>query len=462
MSKTGTILVVDDDDDILTAARLLLRRRFAEVVTCRRPERIPDLMDRHAFDAVLLDMNFGPGESSGKQGLEWLGRILGIDPEAVVIMITAHGSLDTAVEAMKRGATDFVTKPWQNEKVVATVSAGVELRQSRSETATLRKTNEVLREAATGPAGQEIIAESAAMQEVFSIVERAAPTDANVLILGENGTGKELIARRLHAMSPRSKQVFLAVDMGAISESLFESELFGHRKGAFTGANEDRLGRFQAADGGTLFLDEIGNLAPHLQAKLLSALEQREVTPVGANRPQPFDIRVIAATNTPVEHLRDADLFRPDLLFRLNTVEITIPPLRERRDDILPIARHYAAVYAKKYGKAARAFSAPAEAALLDYDWPGNVRALRHAVERAVILTSGERIDPPDLQLDYPGDTASPTAPTAIPTILNLDDMEKATIERALRKHGFNISRAAAELGLTRASLYRRMEKHGI
>ena len=462
MSKTGTILVVDDDDDILTAARLLLRRRFAEVVTCRRPERIPDLMDRHAFDAVLLDMNFGPGESSGKQGLEWLGRILGIDPDVVVIMITAHGSLDTAVEAMKRGATDFVTKPWQNEKVVATVSAGVELRRSRSETATLRKTNEVLREAATGTAGQEIIAESAAMQEVFSIVERAAPTDANVLILGENGTGKELIARRLHAMSPRSKQVFLAVDMGAISESLFESELFGHRKGAFTGANEDRLGRFQAADGGTLFLDEIGNLAPHLQAKLLSALEQRAVTPVGADRPQPFDIRVIAATNTPVEHLRDADLFRPDLLFRLNTVEITIPPLRERRDDILPIARHYAAVYARKYGKAARAFSAPAEAALLDYDWPGNVRALRHAVERAVILTSGERIEPPDLQLDYPGDTASPTAPTAIPTILNLDDMEKATIERALLKHGFNISRAAAELGLTRASLYRRMEKHGI
>ena len=462
MSKTGTILVVDDDDDILTAARLLLRRRFAEVVTCRRPERIPDLMDRHAFDAVLLDMNFGPGESSGRQGLEWLGRILGIDPEAVVIMITAHGSLDTAVEAMKRGATDFVTKPWQNEKVVATVSAGVELRRSRGETATLRKTNEALREAASGTTGQDIISEAEAMQEVFSIVERAAPTDANVLILGENGTGKELIARRLHAMSPRASQVFLAVDMGAISESLFESELFGHRKGAFTGANEDRLGRFQAADGGTLFLDEIGNLAPHLQAKLLSALEQREVTPVGANRPQPFDIRVIAATNTPVEHLRDADLFRPDLLFRLNTVEITIPPLRERRDDILPIARHYAAVYAKKYGKAARAFSTPAEAALLDYDWPGNVRALRHAVERAVILTSGERIEPPDLQLDYPGDTASPTAPTAIPTILNLDDMEKATIERALRKHGSNISRAAAELGLTRASLYRRMEKHGI
>jgi DNA-binding NtrC family response regulator len=461
MSKIGTLLVVDDDDDILTAARLLLRRRFAEVVTCRRPDRIPDLMQRHAFDAVLLDMNFGPGESSGQQGLDWLERILDIDPEVVVIMITAHGSLDTAVEAMKRGATDFVTKPWQNEKVVATVSAGVELRRSRSEAATLRRANEALRQVSGAPP-QDIISESAAMQAVFSIVERAAPTDANVLVLGENGTGKELIARRLHAMSSRAGQAFLAVDMGAISESLFESELFGHRKGAFTGANEDRLGRFQAADGGTLFLDEIGNLPLHLQAKLLSVLEQRKVTPVGADRPQSFDVRVIAATNTPIEHLRDADLFRPDLLFRLNTVEITIPPLRERKDDILPIARHFAALYARKYAKAARSFSRPAEEALLDYDWPGNVRALRHAVERAVILTSGDRIEPPDLQLDYPGAAAAPAAPTAIPTILNLDEMEKATIERALRKHGFNISRAAAELGLTRASLYRRMEKHGI
>ena len=460
MSKIGTILVVDDDDDILTAARLLLRRRFAEIVTCRRPDRIPDLLARHAFDVVLLDMNFGPGESTGQQGLEWLQRILEIDPGVVVIMITAHGSVDTAVEAMKCGATDFVTKPWQNEKVVATVSTGVELRQSRNETAMLKRTNEALREA-TGAGAPEIISESAAMQAVFSIVERAAPTDANVLILGENGTGKELVARRLHALSSRAKQVFLAVDMGALSESLFESELFGHRKGAFTGANEDRLGRFQAADGGTLFLDEIGNLPLHLQAKLLSVLEQREVTPVGADRSQPFDVRVISATNVPIEHLRDADLFRPDLLFRLNTVEITIPPLRERRDDILPIARHFADIYARKYAKAARTFSLPAETALLDYDWPGNVRALRHAVERAVILCNGDRIEPADLQLDYPGDAASPP-PSAIPTILNLDDMEKATIERALRKHGFNISRAAAELGLTRASLYRRMEKHGI
>jgi len=461
MSDTGTILIVDDDDDVLTAARLLLRRRFAEVITCRRPDRIPDLMERHTFDAVLLDMNFGPGESSGEQGLAWLGRILEIDPDAVVVMITAHGSVDTAVEAMKCGATDFVSKPWQNEKVVATVSTAVELRRSRAEAASLRNANRILREA-TASTGQQIISESAAMQEIFSLIERAAPTDANMLILGENGTGKELIARELHAQSTRAQQVFLAVDMGSISESLFESELFGHRKGAFTGANEDRLGRFQAADGGTLFLDEIGNLPLRLQAKLLSALEQRQVTPVGADAAQSFDVRVIAATNTPIEHLRDADLFRPDLLFRLNTVEITIPPLRERRDDILPIARHFAATYAKKYGKAARTFSVPAEEALLGYDWPGNVRALRHAVERAVILTNGKVLEPSDLQLDYPGGQSPPPAPSAIPTILNLDEMEKDAIEKALLKHGFNISRAASELGLTRASLYRRMEKHGI
>ncbi len=461
MSNTGTILIVDDDDDVLTAARLLLRRRFAEVITCRRPDRIPDLMGRHAFDAVLLDMNFGPGESSGDQGLAWLERILEIDPDAVVVMITAHGSVDTAVEAMKRGATDFITKPWQNEKVVATVSTAVELRQSRAETASLRSANRILREA-TATGGQQIISESAAMQEIFSLIERTAPTDANVLILGENGTGKELVARALHAQSSRARQVFMAVDMGSISESLFESELFGHRKGAFTGANEDRLGRFQTADGGTLFLDEIGNLPLHLQAKLLSALEQRQVTPVGADEAQQFDVRVIAATNTPVAHLRDADLFRPDLLFRLNTVEITIPPLRERRDDILPIARHFAALYSKKYDKSARAFSPAGENALLAYDWPGNVRALRHAVERAVILTNGEVLEPSDLQLDYPGGLSVPEPPAAIPTMLNLDEMEKDAIEKTLLKHGFNISRTAAELGLTRASLYRRMEKHGI
>jgi DNA-binding NtrC family response regulator len=378
----------------------------------------------------------------------------------VVIMITAHGSVGTVVEAMKRGATDFVAKPWQNEKVVATLSAAVKLRRSRTEAETLRQANRVLSEVSA--ASSNIIGESAALREVLSIVSRAAPTDANVLVLGENGTGKELIAREVHRQSSRAKQVFLAVDMGSISESLFESELFGHRKGAFTGATEDRLGRFQAADGGTLFLDEIGNLPMHLQAKLLSALEQRTVTPVGSDKAQRVDVRLIAATNLPLETLRDESRFRPDLLFRLNTVEILVPPLRARRDDILPIARHYLEKYCRRYGRPVAAFSDAAEQALVDYDWPGNVRALRHAIERAVILSEDDLLEPTDLQLIESGRASRTEAPTQIPTVLNLDQLERDTIRKALVKHGFNISRASRELGLTRASLYRRMEKHGL
>ena len=461
MTGSANILIVDDDEDILTAGCLLLRRSFGDVITCRRPEEVPDLLEQHAFDAVLLDMNFGPGESSGRQGLEWLERILQIDPKMVVVMITAHGSVDTVVEAMKRGATDFVAKPWQNEKVVATLSAAVELHRSRVETESLRGANRALVEAA-GPGGNAIISESRQMQDVLSIVGRAAPTEANVLILGENGTGKELIARELHRQSSRSDQVFLAVDVGSISESLFESELFGHTKGAFTGANDDRLGRFQAANGGTLFLDEIGNLPMHLQAKLLGALESRKVTPVGSDKSQEVDVRMAAATNVSLDVLRDADRFRPDLLFRLNTVEITVPPLRERRDDILPIARHYLEIYSRKYGQNVKSFSPAAEQALVDYNWPGNVRALRHAIERAVILTTDDVLEPVDLQLIEAGTTPAQSAPTPVPTVLNLDHMEKETIHKALLKHGFNISHAARELGLTRASLYRRMEKHGL
>ena len=459
MTDNSSILIVDDDDDILTAARLLLRRSVGEVVTCRRPEEIPGLMEAHDIDAVMLDMNFGPGESSGQQGLEWLGRILQIDPKMVVVMITAHGSVDTVVEAMKRGATDFVAKPWQNEKVVATMSAAIELHRSRLETESLRNATRVIAEAAA-PEGRSLISASKEMADVLSVVERAAPTDANVLILGENGTGKELIARELHRQSARSANVFLSIDLGSIAETLFESELFGHKKGAFTGADDDRLGRFQAASGGTLFLDEIGNLPLHLQAKLLRVLEERKVMPVGSDKTQEIDVRIVAATNIEPEALRDDSRFRQDLLFRLNTVEITLPPLRDRRDDILPIASHYLGIYARKYNQGSKTFSASAEEALVSYDWPGNVRALRHAIERAVILATGDAIEPADLQLD--AGAAPPTAARPIPTVLNLDQMEKETIHTALRKHGFNISHAAKELGLTRASLYRRMEKHGL
>jgi len=458
-TETGSILIVDDDEDILTASRLLLRRQFATVVTCSKPRQIPDLLAANQFDAVLLDMNFGPGQSSGEQGLEWLRRILVIDPELVVVMITAHGGVDTVVEAMKHGATDFVAKPWQNEKVVATLSAAVELHQRRVEASALKQANQTLVEATNRPA-DNIIGTSVAMRDVLSMVDRAAPTDANVMILGQNGTGKELVARKIHRQSRRADRVFISIDLGSVSESLFESELFGHKKGAFTGANDDRTGRFQTADGGTLFLDEIGNLALHLQAKLLSALEQRIVIPVGSDRGQRVDVRVICATNVPRQDLSDVSRFRQDLLFRLNTVEITVPPLCERREDILPIARHYAGLYAKKYNKSAKPFSNSACHAMETYAWPGNVRALRHAIERAVILSTQDNLEPADLQLDP--DISSAQAPAQPSGPLNLEQLERSTIEKALRKHAFNISNASKELGLTRASLYRRMEKHGL
>jgi DNA-binding NtrC family response regulator len=457
MARIGNKLIVDDEDDILTAGRILLRRQFAEVITCRKPDRIPDLMARHDFDVVLLDMNFGPGESSGAQGLNWLRQILEIDPQVVVIMVTAHGNVNTAVDAMKFGATDFISKPWQNEKVVATVSAGVELHRSRVETESLRRSNQVLSEAVAP--GNTIVGDSQQINEVLSIIELAAPTDANVLILGENGTGKELIARELHRQSSRADRVFLPVDMGSIAETLFESEMFGHTKGAFTGADADRLGRFQAADGGTLFLDEIGNVPLHLQAKLLSAIEQREVTPVGSNKAQAVDVRIVTATNVSPNKLRNQSNFRQDLLYRLNTVEVTVPPLRDRRQDIMPIARHYAEIFAKKYNKAERRFSAAAEKALTSYDWPGNVRSLRHSIERALILAKGDALEPGDLQLNDFGQV--PVEASSHGTF-KLDELEKDAVNKALLKHGFNISKAASELGLTRTSLYRRMEKYDI
>jgi DNA-binding NtrC family response regulator len=333
------------------------------------------------------------------------------------------------------------------------------LHERRVEANRLRQTNQTLIEATRRP-GDHIIGDSPAMTEVMSLISRAAPTDANVMILGENGTGKELIAREIHRQSSRADQVFISVDLGAVTESLFESELFGHKQGAFTGAMEDRLGRFQAADGGTLFLDEIGNLALHLQTKLLTVLEQRVVTPVGSDKGQKIDVRVLCATNVPRQRLSDEQHFRQDLLFRLNTVEITVPPLRERTGDILPIAEHFAALYSRKYNTRLKTFSQPAREAMEAYPWPGNVRALRHAIERAVILSGNSELEPADLQLDQ---ISVPDRRSVHETVeLNLEKLEKTTIETALRKHGFNISAASKELGLTRASLYRRMEKHGL
>ena len=461
-SEGGRVLVVDDDVDILTATRLLLKRSVGEVIALDDPDGIEAQFRRAPPDVVLLDMNFGPGRSDGREGLRWLDRILQLDADAVVVLITVHGGVETAVEAMKRGATDFVVKPWANERLLATVKSGLTLRHSRQEGAQLRKTHRELA-ARTAAAEHPIVGRSAAVQDVMSLVARAAPSDANVLIVGENGTGKELVARALHRGSRRADEVFMSIDLGSISESVFESELFGHVKGAFTDARSDRAGRLVAASGGTLFLDEIGNLPLHLQSKLLTVLEQRKVTPVGANTAVPIDVRVVSATNRSPTELADPTIFRTDLLFRLNTVEIRMPPLRERPDDIPDLVTHFLDFFERKYGAPSRSVAPSALEALKAHTWPGNIRALRHAVERAVILAQDDRYERHDFLVPTP----APSVPTdAVPEAesdeLNLERVERRTIERALRRHRYNISRTAKELGLTRATLYRRMEKHGL
>lgn len=455
-------VIVDDDADILLAARLLLRDQFAEVIAAETPQEAYDRTAGRSPDVILLDANFARGATNAAEGFEWLGRFLEREPEAVIVMITAHGGVQIAVEAMKRGATDFVSKPWSNERLLATVRTAAALRQSRRAVSTERQKVA----AVSTPAGETpLLGSSPAMRRVLSLIERAGPTDANVLILGENGTGKELVARELHRRSRRAERVMLPVDLGAVAESLFDSELFGHVKGAFTDARTDRVGRLQAADGGTLFLDEIGNLPLHLQPKLLTALEQRRVTPVGANKSVPIDVRVIAATNMRADALADETRFRPDLLFRLNTVEIELPPLRERRDDIPLLLDHYLTLYARKYDKPLQPVPPAVLAALQDYDWPGNVRALRHAAERAVILSGDAPFTVEDFSIGRGAATPRIAAAVAAPAgseDLNLERAERQMIERALKKHSYNISLAASELGLTRASLYRRMEKHGL
>ena len=460
----GIALIVDDDPDILLAGRLLLRSAFDQIQITGDPAAVPALIREHRPDVILLDMNFSRGATSGEEGFRLLGEIMRIDPDAVVIVITAHGGVQIAVEAMKRGATDFVSKPWANERMLATVKTAAALRATRRTADVERQRASVV---ATPVAGGEtpLLGTSAAMHRVMSLIERAAPTDANVLILGENGTGKELVAREIHRRSRRADKVMVSVDLGAVAESLFDSELFGHVKGAFTDARADRIGRLQAADGGTLFLDEIGNLPLHLQPKLLTALEQRQVIPVGANKPVPIDVRVVAATNLPPDRLADESMFRQDLLFRLNTVEIELPPLRERREDIPLLIEHYVAFYARKYGKAQRELPDEVMAALIAYDWPGNVRALRHAAERAVILAGDEAFTVEDFSLSRSAAPRPQPTPPQVRTQsddLNLDRAEKQMVEAALKKHAYNISLAAAELGLTRASLYRRMDKHGL
>jgi DNA-binding NtrC family response regulator len=448
-------VVCDDDPDIALAAKLALRGMFKEIETLASPRDLQDFIKARSPDAILLDLNFERAATDGSEGLDYLGRIMTADPEAAVVIITAHGAVSVAVEAIKRGASDFVAKPWSNERLAATVRSAAALRQTRLEAQLERGRSSELGHNGETP----LLGNSEAMQRVCTLIDRAAPTDANVLILGENGTGKEIVAREIHRKSRRSGQPMLSIDLGATSESLFESELFGHTKGAFTGASADRMGRLKAADQSTLFLDEIGNLPLHLQPKLLTALEQRQVLPVGSNRPVTIDVRVVAATNLTADRLTDESRFRQDLLFRLNTIEIHLPPLRARRDDIPLLLEHYLRLYERKYDRPERLVPADVMDPLVKHDWPGNVRALRHAAERAVIMADGTayRLDDFPLPQRHEGAALSLASGS-----LNLDQLERQMIERALRMHHFNISLAASELGLSRGALYRRMEKHGL
>jgi two-component system, NtrC family, response regulator HydG len=451
----GKILMIDDDEDVLLAAKMLLKKQNHHVIIEKNPNKIPFLLNNDSYDVILLDMNFSKDITSGKEGFYWLEQILEKDPNAVVILITAFGDVEMAVKALKKGATDFILKPWQNEKLVATISTAIRLKQSYNQVDKLKKAKEMLEEQISKPFG-EIIGKSSAITEVFALINKVAKTEANILILGENGTGKELIARAIHQRSLRKDNSFVSVDMGAITETLFESELFGHKKGAFTDAREDRPGRFELAAGGTLFLDEIGNLTLSLQSKLLSALQSRQVTRVGSNQHIPVDIRLICATNMPLHKMVQEGTFRQDLLYRINTVEIRVPPLSDRVEDIPMLAEHYLNYYAKKYHKPVNTIAPEATDKLKRYAWPGNIRELQHAIERAVIMTDSSSLQETDFLLSR-SLTSGPPANT-----LNLDEVEKAAIAKALQMHNGNISKAADELGLTRASLYRRMEKYGL
>jgi len=453
----GNILVVDDDPDVLETARMYLKQKFSGVKVLGNPANIETLVQAHDYDAVLLDMNFGKGEMEGGEGIYWLKRIKAISPDTSVIMITAYGDVNLAVETMKEGASDFVLKPWKNEKLFGTIMAALELKRSKTEYNRLRGAHEkVARD--IDHAFEEIIGVSPAMNRAFELIDKVADTDANVLILGENGTGKELVARALHRLSSRKNEVFIRVDLGAIAETLFESELFGHVKGAFTDARSDRAGSFELAKGGTIFLDEIGNLSLPLQAKLLTAIQNREVRRVGSNKTIPVDVRLVCATNMPIYEMADREKpgFRKDLLYRINTVEIRVPALRERPEDIPLLAEYFTGIYARKYHKTGISLGDRLINKMKSYSWPGNVRELQHTIEKGIIMAEGNRIPEEIL-----GEWKKP-APVVIHEAITLEEMEKKMIEESLVKNQGNLSQVARELGITRATLYRKMNKFNL
>lgn len=454
--RKASVLVVDDDRDLLTAARILLKPQVRKVFVEHNPENLLTQLSREPVDLVLLDMNYKSTINTGNEGLYWLSQIKTRFPSVKVVMITAYAAVDLAVQSLKQGAEDFIVKPWQNESLLDTLQAVL----------ADKKEDRARKKAKNSEAGSGIIGSSAIMEDLQYKIQKIAPTDANILILGENGTGKDLIAGAIHHLSDRQDKPYIKVDVGSLTETLFESELFGYRKGAFTDAREDRKGRFEAAEGGTLFLDEIGNISLHQQARLLSVLQNREVIPLGAHQPIPVDIRLLSATNVPLRELSEESRFRKDLIYRINTVEIQVPPLRQRGDDVLLLAEHFLNYYNQKYRKNIAGLEADSHAKLKSYHFPGNVRELQYAIERAVIMAENSFLSAADLLF-------SPIE--VLPTISkgdeeamgqgvprSLEEVEKRTIEHAIQRHNGNISKAAQELGLTRAALYRRLEKYNI
>jgi DNA-binding NtrC family response regulator len=450
--KRGNILIVDDNKSILRALEILLTPEFREITSISNPNQIPSELRKKDYNIVILDMNFTAGVNNGNEGIFWLERIREINPEISIIMITAYGDVEVAVRALKAGASDFITKPWENEKLLATLKIALQLNLSRSEVRNLKEKESVLKKELNRD-HNNIIGSSPGIIKVMNLARKVAGTDANILITGENGTGKELIAREIHRLSARHKELLVNIDMGAITETLFESELFGHVKGAFTDAKENKAGKFEVANKGTLFLDEIGNLSFHLQAKLLAAIENRQITRVGSNTPVPVDIRLICATNKNIENMVNEGLFREDLLYRINTIHIEMPPLRERGNDIILLAESFLKKFTLKYGKGGLKISRHALDKLMDYSWPGNIRELQNTIEKAVILSDSSIIKPEDLYL-RPIIQSSDIEP-----LITLDEMEQKMIRIALDRNSGNYTAAAEQLGVTRQTLYNKLKR---
>jgi len=451
-TSKGNILIVDDNKSILSALEILLTPVFGEITSISNPNQIPSELRKRDYNIIILDMNFSAGVNTGNEGIFWLGKIRETNPDISVVMITAYGDIDTAVKALKAGAADFILKPWDNEKLISTLKLALQLSLSKKEVKVLKEREDELKKVINREQ-RPIIGSSPQLINVMNLVRKVSKTDANVLITGENGTGKELIAQEIHRLSPRFKEVLVTVDIGSLTETLFESELFGHMKGSFTDAHENRQGKFETAHKGTLFLDEIGNLSFHLQAKLLSAIENRQITRIGSNQPIAIDIRLICATNRNLEKMVSEGLFREDLLYRINTIQIELPPLRERGNDIIILAEFFLRKYTFKYNKPEIKLNREATEKLLGYSWPGNIRELQHTVEKAVILSDSPVVKPEDLYLKQESSLPDTNS------FITLDEMEQKMIRQAIKANNGNYTAAAEQLGITRQTLYNRLKK---